>query len=441
MKKFQWLVVFILSVSKVSWSRDLFIEEHLKEKAQKNQTKEQIKKPYRESTQQSTPKTSTISVGENGIVIRSADEAFKVRFGITLEMDGRFFLDHNTPNLEELRRARPIIEGILFRYFNFRLAPDVGQNRKIFADGYLGFNYWPQFRIQAGKFRPPLGLEMQQPASETLFIERGLPSDLVYNRNIGAQFYGDALENRLEYHLGLFRGARDNTPVTDLEEADGIDFIARVFSHPFINHSTNWLKGLGVGIAGSYGDIRGALSSLRIPSQGVGGINFFTYNKGVISAGERYIITPQLYYTWKSFRLLGDYIYSSREVQSKNNLGTIGYRAWQLAASYVLTGEKTVYLKRVRPRQSINPAQGAWGAFEIKARYDELYIDRGAFPVFANPIKSAHSAKSWTVGINWYLTPNIETELEYQQGYFKGGAITGDMPSERLIMARLQFAF
>src|SRR5699024_5399231 len=112
--------------------------------------------------------------------------------------------------------------------------------------------------------------------------------------------------------------------------------------------------------------------------------------------------------------------YNSQEIQKETVLDTLDHRAWQLAASYVLTGENAAF-NGVKPRRTFNPAQGAWGALELKARYNELHVDSSAFPIFADPTRSAHNIQAWAVGINWYPTLNIKTMLDYEEGYFKGG--------------------
>jgi phosphate-selective porin OprO/OprP len=422
------------------------LEERLKELEQKSRITERLRELDQELAQQKVKETPVVGAGSEGFFLRSADRTFEIKLRGYLQMDGRFFFDNSNnstqpnPNTLEIRRARPIIEGILFRYFDFKFMPDFGQGQTTLVDGYLGFNYWPQFQIRAGKFKPPVGLEMQQSATDTLFIERGLPINLLPNRDIGIQLYGDVLAKRLTYQVGVFNGARDNTTTTDFDENNGKDFAARIFALPFLNHSTDWLKGLGIGIGGSYGSTKGQLSNFRIPAQGNGGIDFFAYRNGVTAAGDRFRISPQLYYAWGSFGLLGEYAYNSQEVQKETNLDTLHHQAWQLAASYVLTGENASF-KGVKPWRKFNPSQGAWGALELKARYNELHVDSNAFPIFADPTQSVHSIQAWAVGINWYLMPNIKAMLDYEEGYFKGGAISGDRATERALMTRLQVAF
>ncbi|BAW80447.1 phosphate-selective porin O and P [Candidatus Nitrosoglobus terrae] len=442
-KSFQVSAIFILLINKTSWAETQSLGGYPKKEIQKNQITEQSQKAKQEPIQQKIQKTPTIGFEENsGFFLRSTDHAFEIKLGLNFQTDGRFFFDNNTPNILEFRRVRPIIRGTLFRHIEFKFMPDFGQGKTNYLlDDYLTFNYWPQFQIQIGKFKPPVGLERLQSAQDTLFMERGLPSNLIPNRDIGIQLYGDMLLKRLTYQIGtFFTGAPDNTNTTDIDQNSGKEFDARIFTHPFLNHSISWLRGLGIGVGSSYGSTQGKLAKFKIPNGGEGVINFFTYDKDVMAAGERLIISPQLYYSWKSFSLLGEYAYNSQEVQKKSDLNTIHNQAWQLASSYVITGENPSY-EGVTPQRKFDPTRGAWGALEIKARYNEFYIDSNAFPVFANPTKNAHSVKAWAVGINWYLMRRTKVMLEYEEAYFWGGATSRDMPTERLLMSRLQFAF
>jgi hypothetical protein len=54
-----------------------------------------------------------------------------------------------------------------------------------------------------------VGLERLQSGSELLFVERGLPTNLVPNRDVGAQLFGDLFDGTISYALGAFNGVPD----------------------------------------------------------------------------------------------------------------------------------------------------------------------------------------------------------------------------------------
>jgi hypothetical protein len=62
----------------------------------------------------------------------------------------------------------------------------------------------------------------------------------------------------------------------------------------------------------------------------------------------------------------------------------------------------------------------------VVARYAELNVDEGAFPVFANPATSASAAQAWAVGLNWYLNKNIRVNASFSRTTFTGGGGAGN---------------
>ena len=99
----------------------------------------------------------------------------------------------------------------------------------------------------------------------------------------------------------------------------------------------------------------------------------------------------------------------------------------------------------MKPAHPLSFANHDWGAVELAARYGELTVDQELFgsPAFATA-SSAHKAKSWGVGINWYLNKNIKLTLDYDQTDFKGGSTAPRQVTaqdEKVIITRAQFSF
>jgi hypothetical protein len=57
--------------------------------------------------------------------------------------------------------------------------PDLGGIAPTIFDAYWDGKFVPQFTVRAGKFKPPIGLERLQSATDIAFAERGLPTNLV----------------------------------------------------------------------------------------------------------------------------------------------------------------------------------------------------------------------------------------------------------------------
>jgi phosphate-selective porin OprO/OprP len=122
-------------------------------------------------------------------------------------------------------------------------------------------------------------------------------------------------------------------------------------------------------------------------------------------------------------------------------------RAWQVEASYFLTGEENTFkptsLIRLAPLHPFSLGGGGWGAFEVAARIQQLTIDPAAFPNFA-AANSAQQATAWGVGVNWYLNRNIKLDLDYETTTFENGStVIGTVTArdERTVLTQVQFQF
>ncbi len=391
----------------------------------------------------------------DGFILNSPDGQFKLKIGAYAQTDGRFFVDdtaNNSTGQFLIRRARLDLQGTVFRYFDFRLMPDFGGSSVQLYDAYVDLNYIPEAKLRVGKYKAPIGLERLQSATSLMFVERGLPTNLVPSRDIGAQVFGEFWNGALTYAGGIFNGAPDlANPTGDVN--DDKDFAGRLFAQPFAPTSVVFLRGLGLGVAGSYGNEGGTKSNPDVASYKSTAQNtIFSYRSGspasltntVVSSGSHSRFAPQAYYYYGPFGLLSEYTFSDEEVSLKGNQETVDATAWQVATSYVLTGEPASY-RGVSPFRPFDPAAGKWGAFELAARGGQLQISNNAFlggaDSYADPETSVRQASEWVLGLNWYLTKNIKFVLNYANTYFVGGAKGGDRPTEKAFLSRVQLAF
>jgi phosphate-selective porin OprO/OprP len=380
--------------------------------------------------------------GKDGFGFKSADNNFQLKVGGYVQADSRFYTQGDPALLLGsstflLRRVRPIFQGTVYKYFDFRIMPDFGNNQAVVQDAYLDFNYLPGAKVRFGKMKPPVGLERLASGSELLFIERALPTDLVPNRDVGVQVLGENLGGGVfNYALGVFNGVADGGS-GDLDTNNTKDFAGRIFLNPFRTTSVAALQGFGIGFAGTSGSQQGLLPVMRTPAQGI----FFNYTTGTLAAGNRYRLSPQAYYYAGPFGVLGEYVQSVQDIKNGTTFGEINNSAWQVAASVVLTGEKASY-RSVTPRKQFSPGTGSFGAIELAGRYSQLNIDNDAFILkFANPSVSAHRAGTWTAGVNWYFNRNLKFQVNYEQTSFKGGSALGNREAEKVILSRFQIYF
>ncbi len=390
---------------------------------------------------------SATANGKDGFSLKSADGKYALKIRGYLHADGRFFPSDDAkaiPNTFFLRRARPIIEASVGKYFDFRIMPDFGQGGTSLFDAYWEGKFVPEFAVRAGKFKPPVGFERLQSATDMTFAERGFPTNLAPNRDVGLQISGDISSGLFAYQAGIFNG------VADLGNGDGDgndskDLAGRIFVQPV---KTGTLKGLGFGVSASTGVELGTatatgLAGYRSASQQT----FFRYRtdalvpaNSVIADGRRTRVSPHAYLGLGSLGVLGEYIVSSQEVRRVATPDKLTHKAWQASAGFFLTGEQAGF-RSPTPKKPFDLKDGGFGAIEIAARYGELDVDDDAFPTYANPASAATKAKGLGLGVNWHLNKQIKVVVSYEHTTFEGGADGGDRPSEDFVVTRFQHSF
>lgn len=419
----------------------------------------------------------------------------RVRAG---ELDENGFADSGDTSL--LRRVRPTIEGKLLGKYAFRFTPEFAGGSASAVDAYVDANFNPAFNVRAGKFKSFVGLERLQSGGDIKFIERSYVTNAILpNRDLGAAVYGSVLDKKLDYAFGIVNGVADGGNIsTGSEFNDEREYTARLFSTPFKDQDSV-LAGLGFGIGATYTDFRGeqnlnwtdtsAADPTRngLPSYVTEGQNtFFRYGANVVANGKRLRWSPQANYYNGPFGLLAEYARVSQDVSltERNPGGTttqvqladlagtkkrLDHDAWEIAASYLLTGEDASF-KGVKPKRDFDLDKGGWGAWELVARYSRIDLDEDTFKnrngqyagenlvsaansAYADGTLSAESAQTWTLGVNWYLNQNTRVALNYLQTSFDGGASSNnatanstgsniqDRDDEKALFARFQVAF
>jgi phosphate-selective porin OprO/OprP len=379
---------------------------------------------------------------KEGFVIKSADGAFQLRLRGYVQADGRFF-PGGAPALGTsaffLRRARPISEATVWKYFTVRVTPDFGQGRVVLFDAYLDLRLSAAFTLRAGKAKPPVGFERLQSALDVRFAERALPTNLVPNRDVGLVALGELGGGVVAYGVGVFNGVPDFGNL-DGDATNDKDLAARVFARPFRNGAAA-LRGLGLGVAASTGSEHGTVSAPSLAAYVTPGQQpMFRYRDSAVANGRRTRVTPQGYYYFGPMGLLGEYVVSSQGMTRGSATSQVRNTSWQVAGSWFVTGENASFTT-VTPRRPFDPAAGHWGAIELAARYSALAVDDSAFPTFANTTTSIHDAKAWAVGVAWHFAPAVKVEINYEQTRFAGGAASGNRATEHFLVTRFQQAF
>jgi len=393
------------------------------------------------------PTTPQLSLDDKGLALKTPGNGFELKLRGVAQADYRGFVDDDALPLNDTflwRRVRPTLEGQLGPLLAFRLTPEFAGDSATIVDAYLDLRFDPRYTLRVGKMKGPVGLERMQSAGALALVERGFPTELAPNRDLGAQLQGELAAGRVGYAAGVFNGAPDgrDAPTTDAD--NNLELAARVFFEPWRNDA-NALSGLGFGLAGSAGEKDGSgnafLPRYRTPGQNV----FFAYRNAVAAHGEHVRWTPQAYWYRNAFGLQAEYIESEQEVLLPGIAGArteLAHQAWQLTGSWVVTGEDAGYRGVARPQRPFALGSDGWGAFELVARYGELDVDDDSFPLYADPNSAATRSRAWGLGLNWYLTPNLKLAFNHTRADFEGGAAGGaDREDEKTYFSRVQVAF
>ncbi len=388
--------------------------------------------------------TPVLALGEKGLSVKNAAGDFEVKLRGLVQADARYFGGDTAATQTDtflFRRIRPTLEGSWGKLVGFRLTPEFAGDSATIVDAYVDLKFDPRATVRIGKVKGPVGLERLQSGGAIAFIERGFPTELAPNRDIGAQLQGE-FGNGLSYALGVYNGTVDGRDAVASNPDGDFEVAGRVFLEPWKNDA-NALSGLGFGLAASRGDKHGSgnnfLPRYRTPGQ----VQFFNYRSTVLADGEHLRVSPQAYYYGGRLGLLGEYITSSQEVRAANgSRADLENSAWQITAGWVLTGEDASYKGVVKPANAFGLGDGSgWGAFELVGRVGRLDIDDDAFPLFADPAAVSAAARSWGIGLNWYLNSNFKLVTNYTNTSFDAFGTATPRSDEKTVFTRAQFSF
>jgi len=422
-----------------------------------------------EVTASTFQKLPVFEAGSDGFKISSSDKKHQVRIRGAVQTDGRFFIDDNGykgTDRFELKQARIWLEGYFFKDIYYKIMPDFAAGSNILPDAYLDYAYHPAASLLVGKFKSPISLERLQGDSDGTFLERAFPTYLASNRDVGLQLHGAFskpgyktetvagpidTKNTFTYQIGVTNGSGDDgSPNNDAKDTDDNKEVnGRLFANPFQHTGYTWLEGLGLGVAGSVGNPN--KQDLKNQATPLGRTTYLDYTKNNTSFGDAvttsdggtYRVYPQAYWFAGPFGAIGEYVVSSQHLVNGKTDVKQDNKAWQILASYVVTGEDNSF-NGVKPIRNFDPLKGTWGALQFAARYTELDVDNDTFKI-VDPTKSANKARAWTIGANWYLNSNAVIRADYENVSFDGGAGKGknilDRPNEQVFATRFQLSF
>ena len=413
--------------------------------------------------------TPNLSFTEKGFVVKSADGQHALRLGGLLQLDGRQYLgsENDANNVLLVRRARVYASGTIWKYIDFRFQPEFGlvdaQNFRytaFIADATLNINVQKEFQILIGKMKPCGGLEMLQAAQNIMFIERGPLQQLQPNRQLGFMPNGLLFDDTLNYAVGVFASAPNNySQTTDIGNGYGV--MGRLFARPFVNDADE-LSGLGFGASVAYSNLddyqpsnsSGITNGLNTYASDPG-VVFFSWNQNAQRNGAMYRIIPQAYYYVGPWGVMTEYVVQSQGLSLNSGNATQQRQirdtswGWQAMVTYNITGEDNTFDNPI-PFHNFDFFQSededAVGLWQLGFRADQIQLDSdlfrqptpggsNTFVGTGNASQFARGFNSYTLGVSWWLNPNVRlmlngtyTAWDYSSNYgpsSTGGSVNG----------------
>ncbi len=407
-----------------------------------------------------------LAAGWNGehFFIRSADGQFSISPYGYVDTDYRAYKGDGAPSdTFILRRARFGFQGNYGSHFDFALLTDAAATTgSVVRDVYLNVRIRPEFQFQAGQFKTPFAQEAGTGATNLDFVERGFQSMLYPSaasafRSPGIAIHGDIDGGVIQYWVGAFNGkgyALANT--TNQPEV-----IGRLRLYPFRKSKGGWFKELAFG---------GAIDRAR--SRGLSGDQSFSGTLPDVA----YSFFPQFAINGPIQRYNGEFTYikSSLAVRgefdqlnmSRNNTGSeqaggLGFislpsiiaKAWNISATYLITGEKQPENGTPRVRHPLfgpdtpggkGRGLGAWGvgirymgiqANEPGANFLSYYTP-GFVPTFN------YHTDEITAGLTWYPNYWVKYQVNLGVDQLKDPSTIGAIPQNYyVVLQQLQFRF
>ncbi|MBW1766404.1 MAG: porin [Deltaproteobacteria bacterium] len=346
---------------------------------------------------------------KNGLNFETNDKAFKFKFGGRIMNDWAFMSEDDSVeallgslqnDTTEFRRARLYVSGTTYDRIIFKAQYDFAGGDADFKDVFIGLKKLPVVDwLKVGHFKEPFSLEELISCNYTTFMERSLPNAFAPGRNTGIGVHSATLNDRLTWAAGAFLDTNGYGDEGGTDHSYAVT--ARVTGLPWYGGKD---KLLHLGLAYSYRDAVDDTVSFSERPEAHMAPRFV--DTGNIAAGWENRLGLEAAYVHGPFCLQGEYIGTAVDATGEPDRGFSGYYAY---ASYFLTGEHRPYSQKngifCRVKPNVNFGKGGIGAWEMGVRFSHLDLDDGAI--------TGGDLDDITLGLNWYLNPNVRTMLNY----------------------------
>jgi phosphate-selective porin OprO and OprP len=411
-------------------------------------------------------KDTPLTAGWNGehFFIKSADGQFSISPYGYVNTDYRAYKGDGAPSdTFLLRNARFGFQGSYGSHFDFALLADAASTTgSVVRDVYLNVRIKPEFQFQAGQFKAPFAQETGIGDTNLDFVERGFqsmlyPSAATTYRSPGVALHGDIYGGVMQYWVGAFNGKGYALANTTNEP----EVVGRLRFYPWRKSNSDWFKQLAFGGSIDHARSRGLSGDQSFSGVLPDGVYNFFPQFAINGPIERY--NGEFTYIKSRFALRGEYdqLNMFRQNVGSEQAGGLGFlslpgitaKAWDIGATYLLTGEKQP--ENGTPRVS-HPLFGpdtpggqgrGLGAWALTFRFTGVqakepqadflsYYTPGFVPGFND-----HTFE-YTAGLNWYPNYWVKYQLNVNFDQLKEPSVIGQVPQNYYVFEqRLQVRF
>ena len=286
------------------------------------------------------------------------------------------------------------------------------QDSFTFFDYRLDIPVFENINLSIGKQKEPISMERIMSMVQLPMQERSSVSDaFLPSRNFGVVLSGTGENQRWTWAGGVFNDWIDTG--TDIGQS-ATQVVGRMTWLPFMTEDESNLFHLGLGLR---------------QSNGKEGVQFLTepeFNKspifvdtGPLDMNDGFQVNLEASWRKGPYWVHGEYV--STDIDSPSN-GDLDFSGYHVTGSWVLSGEMREYNKKSGIMGPIRVARdvyhGGWGAWELGVRYSSLDLTDGLVDGGEMDILS--------VGLNWWLSPVFNVNLNYRFVDNELGGINGD---------------
>jgi phosphate-selective porin OprO/OprP len=388
---------------------------------------------------------------DNGLFLKSADDQFRFHAGGVGQIDsvwligpkGNFVANGGAANgvgnsaATQLRRAILEVDGTVYGQFDYSIQYDFANasndNSGLQPPSFGNLssspapqNIWMQVRdvpylgtVRVGNQTKPIGMANNTGGAFLPFMERPDNHDAFYGPFDNGFALGIAALNwteseRVTWQYGVYRPATNVFGVALNKGSYG----GRVTALPIYEDDGAELVHVGLGsFSGELVQNEQRDRARPLLRNAPGFAVPVLVDTGEIPAGRQYTIGPEFAAVLGSLTVQAEWAgqFLTRADPNGQPQGTVFYHGGYVDVLYFLTGEHEQYDKhdgtfgRVIPRSNFhtkaNDACRGFGAWQIGVRFSYLDLTDKAI--------QGGQVYDWTVGLNWYLNPNMKMQFNY----------------------------